>query len=1312
MSLAIPAAKSIWSLAILCLLWVFVLTSSPLYAASPNVPSFPSGNDTTPPVLLNVPPNDTLDCSDPIPADPVTAIDDHGPVTLIPTNSVSAFECSPGLAAWWPAEGNGNDAQSNLNASLINGTTFSTGIAGDAFALDGVDDYLEVTDTVSYRTRSYSNAFWIKTSDSTDQVIYSASDTTTGVPRVLIKLTPAGQVQFTHNTPQGPANGTTITTSLTNGINDGQWHQLIVRKADSVMSIRVDNMLQATGVDTNDFNQPLIVTIGRLSFLNFTNNENFEGTIDEVRVYSRALCAQEIQALYLAGQNGTWAPTFRLTRTWNAFDGAGNFTSAQQVIIFDDITPPILIPPAPLNIACTDPNGVPRSNPQVRNWLNSAFATDSCSCVILTFTAPPVFESACNGFTTLITFSATDECGNITTGSSTITVYDSAAPTAICPADIVVGTDPGTCSAVVNYNVTGEDLCGSTTLSLSDSSGSTFALGTHTVMAVATDQCGYTDSCSFTVTVEDQEAPTFANCPGDIALDICNPVATWTPPTATDACSSVSITAPTFSPGDAFPEGNTTVSYTATDAAGNTSTCSFVVSISAQPLVVTGTVPTFGSGTQISCNGFNDGSIDIGVTGGCPPYTYQWNNGSSSQDMNNLIAGNYALTVTDQSGNQAVFTADLNEPAPLAVAATITDDSCGNLNGGSIDLVISGGAICQPNTVSLTGPNGFQSSNLSNTGLDAGTYDLLVSDVNGCSFAATYDIQLSDTEAPQANCQDVTVTLDANGTYQLSAEEINNGSSDNCGIDSLLLGNGPITFTCANLGTHSVQLRVVDASGNSSTCTATVTVVEETVLAIQCPGDLVTSCNGPNGAYVSWDLPTASISGPCTNLSSEVAQPGFKYLGKCNGSRYYRSLQARNWMDAQQQAEAVGGHLVVINSASENHFVRQSLQSNVAWIGYTDRAVEGTFEWVDGSSTGFTYWKNGDPDNAGGNCSAAGALGQADFAVIKQSNGRWLDRKGCQLYQYIVEVDEGNFLDVEQVAGPARGSFFPVGTTPVTYITTDGLGDTVSCTFNVTVEECPIEYCHAGGMNTHYEWIEHIGLNNLSHTSGNDQGYGDHTQIKEVLTAGSQANITLTPGFQGCSYREYWKVWIDWNRDGDFYDSGEMVFYGNGHSPLNGTISVPANAAQGELRMRVAMRWNCYPSGPCCYYQYGEVEDYTIEVGSGNARAVPGALTEPQEVVVGESVQAASGMELSNLYPNPVSRAASGEVALEFRAEEAQSVTLKINDLYGQVLIRQQLDALEGLNREFFSLRDLPAGTYLVVLQSKAGQERHKVVVQ
>ncbi|MEL6925971.1 MAG: GEVED domain-containing protein, partial [Bacteroidota bacterium] len=97
-------------------------------------------------------------------------------------------------------------------------------------------------------------------------------------------------------------------------------------------------------------------------------------------------------------------------------------------------------------------------------------------------------------------------------------------------------------------------------------------------------------------------------------------------------------------------------------------------------------------------------------------------------------------------------------------------------------------------------------------------------------------------------------------------------------------------------------------------------------------------------------------------------------------------------------------------------------------------------------------------------------------------------------------------------------------------------------------------------------------------------------------------------------YLEAWKVWIDWNGDGDFKDAGEMVFARKSRYQIRKSIYVPYSAAVGKTRMRVAMRYWKFPNGPCAKFDYGEVEDYTIDiVGSEACELVNLALDKPTE---------------------------------------------------------------------------------------------------
>lgn len=144
----------------------------------------------------------------------------------------------------------------------------------------------------------------------------------------------------------------------------------------------------------------------------------------------------------------------------------------------------------------------------------------------------------------------------------------------------------------------------------------------------------------------------------------------------------------------------------------------------------------------------------------------------------------------------------------------------------------------------------------------------------------------------------------------------------------------------------------------------------------------------------------------------------------------------------------------------------------------------------------------------------------------------------------------------------------------------------------------PPSYCSSSGANSSFEWINKVVLGSINNTSGNNGGYGNYTALSTTLTPGTTYTVNLTPGFSGGSYTEYWRVWIDYNGDLDWADSGEQVGQGIGTSAINVTFTVPSGTTTGTKRMRVSMKYSTYPT-VCEVFPYGEVEDYTINIGTG-----------------------------------------------------------------------------------------------------------------
>lgn len=192
----------------------------------------------------------------------------------------------------------------------------------------------------------------------------------------------------------------------------------------------------------------------------------------------------------------------------------------------------------------------------------------------------------------------------------------------------------------------------------------------------------------------------------------------------------------------------------------------------------------------------------------------------TSFNCSNVGDNPVVLTVTDINGNQATATAVVtvvDAIAPIVFANNVTVILDANGNG----ITTASAAI-----FSIIEACGIASRTLSKTNFDcsnvgANNVMLTVTDINGNATNSNVVVNVKDLMAPDAVAQNATVTL-VNGTAIITAAQINNGSSDNCSIVNMKVS--PYKFTCANIGMNTVTLWVTDASGNTSTTTATVTV--------------------------------------------------------------------------------------------------------------------------------------------------------------------------------------------------------------------------------------------------------------------------------------------------------------------------------------------------------------------------------------------------------------------------------------------------------------------------------------------------------
>ncbi len=226
-----------------------------------------------------------------------------------------------------------------------------------------------------------------------------------------------------------------------------------------------------------------------------------------------------------------------------------------------------------------------------------------------------------------------------------------------------------------------------------------------------------------------------------------------------------------------------------------------------------------------------------------------------------------------------------------------------------------------------------------------------------------------------------------------------------------------------------------------------------------------------------------------------------------------------------------------------------------------------------------------------------------------------------------------------------------------------------SNTLNVTTLSNSISYCTSQGNNTNDEYIDRVQLGSINNLSGNNGGYADFTSISTSLSKGSSNTITITPRWSGRAYNEAYRVWIDYNQDGDFNDSGEQVYSRSRTkaSPVSGSFTVPSSALTGATRMRVSMKYNANPS-PCETFSYGEVEDYTVIISN----AVQGIIED-------EGLDAVA----FSIYPNPA------KTTLNISLLNATGKDYTIYNVVGQVVRK-------GIFTENIDIISLQSGVYIL----------------
>lgn len=252
------------------------------------------------------------------------------------------------------------------------------------------------------------------------------------------------------------------------------------------------------------------------------------------------------------------------------------------------------------------------------------------------------------------------------------------------------------------------------------------------------------------------------------------------------------------------------------------------------PIVASGVV------TNVSCKCGNNGSITLTVSGGFPPYTFKWGNGSTSQNRTNLTAGSYSVTIKDNIGQSVSLSFTVTQPSSsLSASTAVTNVTTYGGSNGKVTLTVSGGT--SPYTYIWS--NGATTKDLTN--VPAGMYKVTVTDAKGCKTTACATV-----------CQPNPPVCNISASAAKSDVKCNGGSTGSVTL-TVNGGTAPITYLWSN-GATTKDLTNVPAGvysvivkdKNNCTATASATVGQPDPLAVTATSTPV-KCNGGSTGAIS-----------------------------------------------------------------------------------------------------------------------------------------------------------------------------------------------------------------------------------------------------------------------------------------------------------------------------------------------------------------------------------------------------------------------------------------------------------------------------
>lgn len=1041
---------------------------------------------------------------------------------------------------------------------------------------------------------------------------------------------------------------------------------------------------------------------------------NIAATASDNETANPAITYETTGASTLSGTgdlSGTVFAVGTTTVTYTATDDAGNTATCSFDITVTDSEMPTISCPADINTT-TDPE-------QSTAVITFTDPSGNDNCGVQSVSSMPASGSTFDVGTTPVTYTVVDVNGNTNTCTFNVTVSDGEAPTIECPATVMADNDAGACNAVVTYAAPiANDNIGIANVTCSPESGSTFMVGTTEVTCTATDTDGNTASCSFDVIVADAEAPEIT-CPITQSVNVdganCYAVVNDISAVATDNCGTPGVSLMTTgstnltgsdASGGEFNVGTTTVTYTATDGAGGTATCSFDITVTDNTACGCGN-PQPGD----SCDDGDAGTINDTVQGDCS------------------CLGDIPCDIELVSVDVVDETCAGDEDGSITITATCTtcDGILYSINGAA-------GPFQSGNTFTGLVPDNYEPY-VKDSGDDTcedGTIetvetgqaspDVPVADVSEKAFCANPDLQpnLANTGVSVAN------TLNANEKVVWVLSSAPSGSAYSTGDEftSDDCSGGFADYGELAVANSSQVIRVNDMS--------IVPVGTYTFDAYieNCATGCVSALSGPFTITIS-ELPDVDIT---ADPNGDICQgtTGVQYnatISSTDGGTYSYAWCAYNSGDS--------------SGSCFNGFDDNTIQNPVRdWTSSNGMKSVGVTVSSDvlGCTTGDLYsFLVVAPTFLSCPADLTATLitdpQTFDCAATASWNHPEVTPGPCDPQTLSMSID-GAAPEVVTPGESYTSSFTELGMHTITYTLEDGAGSTISCSFMVTVDGLPCGFADTGGVGcsgniagfdgssftltandcaTDYPYNsdqvafvfnELCGDGEIVAHVTNVEGTGfagvmmrdSEDPAAPMVALGTNAinrvrkEVRTLPGYPAFpqSVLAYDQFWVRIIRTGNQFMASAST---------DGVSWVP------YVSQQIMMSNTCIRVG---IYTYSEKPGNPItatfdnvlvtEYGGGALAGLPGTTLKGEQIEVGEAFR---------VYPNPT----SGSLRLDLHNYVGMQISLQVVDNLGRPVQQLQFEELE-VSVQTLDLSDLAPGVYQLILKAGEHFYTQRVVLQ